>query len=204
MKAGDGQIRPYTKLTTRQELFCQAYVNGGAEGVRGSQVAAYLHAYPGVKNRATADTSASYLLTISKIQEYIAQLKEENQRRHGVSLEKQLKRLEQIASVDISMFVKSISANKAGVALIDYVPIEEWTPAMKMACEGIRINSKGQMEIRLQGKSWAFDMIHKHLGIYEKDNKQKDGAVVLNLPGAEPIVFDNLSKKMTDDAVAGE
>lgn len=178
--------------------FCEEYLKSGNGGE------AYSIAYPNVKSRGTANSAASTMLTVKKIADYITEQKAILHKKHGVSLEKQLKRLEQIASVDISMFVKSLTANKKGEALIDYVPIEDWTEAMKMACEGIRVNAKGQMEIRLQGKSWAFDMIHKHLGIYEKDNKQKDGAVVVNLPGAEPIVFDNLTKKMTDEANGGE
>jgi hypothetical protein len=38
----------------------------------------------------------------------------------------------------------------------------------------------------LQGKNWAADMINKHLGIYEKDNRQQNG-VQIHLPGRDPM-----------------
>lgn len=160
-------------LPERVKKFCREYVANGGNGTAAAIAVGY--------SPATATVQASQILTKLKVKKFIEAWRDKYEFKTLVSVEKQLKRLEMITSVQISDY---ITISKKGA--VSFKPMEEWTEAMKYAVEGYSYNSKGKLQLKLQGKNWAADMINKHLGIYEKDNRQQNGVQIL-LPGQAPL-----------------
>ena len=102
------------KLTNRQREFCKYYVEGiysNAECARKSGFS------PKVAN-----TIASHLLSGKKypqVVEYIKELRQEQERKYGVTMLGQLKRLSELSkgAEDIGQFSASINAEKIRCAL---------------------------------------------------------------------------------------
>ena len=160
-------------LTENEKKFCRAYVANGGHGTNAAIDAGYAIG--------SATVTGSKLLTKTNVRKYIDAWREKYEFKTIVSVEKQLKRLEMITSVQIGDY---ITISKKGA--VSFKPMEEWSEAMKYAVEGYSYNSKGKLQLKLQGKNWAADMINKHLGIYEKDNRQQNG-VQIHLPGRDPM-----------------
>jgi len=53
-----------------------------------------------------------------------------------------------------------------------FKPWDDLTDEQKMAIESVKHGRYG-IELKLHGKHWSIDMLNKHLGLYEKDNRQK-------------------------------
>ncbi len=79
------------KLTPQQRLFCQEYI------VDSNAYKAYLAAGYKAKSRSIADSSASKLLRLPKIQAYIAELLENKRKASEVTAERIVKELAAIA-----------------------------------------------------------------------------------------------------------
>ena len=167
-------------LTEKEKRFCREYVANGENGTQAAITCGY--------SEVSARVTAHKLLTKHNIKKFIADWREKYEFKTVVSVEKQIKRLEMITSVTLDQY---LVFNKKGVA--SFKPMTQWTEAMKYAVEGYSYNSKGQLQLKLQGKNWAADMINKHLGIYEKDNRQQNGVQIL-MPGQAPV---ELSKEET-------
>lgn len=82
------------KLTDKQKRFCEEYIVD-LNGTR-----AYLAAYPLVRSDATARANASRLLTKANIQQYIAELRAEQQQRTQITADAVLGELAKIASTE--------------------------------------------------------------------------------------------------------
>jgi hypothetical protein len=162
-----------SKLNERQKKFCREYVRLNENGAQAAIAAGY--------SAPTARITASQLLTNTNIKQYLANFRAKDEFKTVVAVEKQLQRLEMISSVTLDMF---LTFGKKGTPT--FKPMEEWTEAMKYAVEGYNYNSRGRLILKLHGKNWAADMLNKHLGLYEKDNRQQSGVQIL-LPGQAPV-----------------
>jgi len=176
-------------LTEKEKRFCREYVANGENGTQAAISCGY--------SQVSARVTAHNLLTKHNIKKFIADWREKYAFKTVISVEKQIKRLEMITSVTLDQY---LVFNKKGVA--SFKPMSEWTEAMKYAVEGYSYNSKGQLQLKLQGKNWAADMLNKHMGIYEKDNKQQSGVQIL-LPGREPIELTDGQNNATDEIAGG-
>jgi phage terminase small subunit len=164
-------------LTEKDKKFCREYIANGENGLQAAIAVGYS---PG-KGGHSAASQANVLLKKPYIREYLKAWREKYEFKTVVSVDKQLKRLEMITSVTIDMYLQF---SKKGIA--SFKPMEEWTEAMKYAVEGYSYTASGRLILKLHGKSWAADMMNKHLGIYEKDNRQQSG-VQIHLPGQAPV-----------------
>ena len=82
------------KLTNKQKRFCEEYIID-LNGVR-----AYIAAYPLVRSDAAARANASRLLTKANIQQYIAELRAEQQQRTQITADTVLGELAKIAAAE--------------------------------------------------------------------------------------------------------
>lgn len=85
------------KLTEKQKRFCEEYIVD-LNGVR-----AYIAAYPLVRSDAAARANASRLLTKANIQQYIAELRKEQQRRTEITADTVLGELAKIAATEVDI-----------------------------------------------------------------------------------------------------
>ncbi len=85
------------KLTEKQKRFCEEYIVD-LNGVR-----AYIAAYPLVRSDAAARANASRLLTKANIQQYIAELRKEQQRRTEITADTVLGELAKIAAAEVDI-----------------------------------------------------------------------------------------------------
>ena len=85
------------KLTDKQKRFCEEYIVD-LNGVR-----AYIAAYPLVRSDAAARANASRLLTKANIQQYIAELRKEQQQRTQITADTVLRELAKIAAEDVEI-----------------------------------------------------------------------------------------------------
>lgn len=155
------------RLTLMQQRFCEEYIIDGH--------GTYAAIRAGSKTRC-AHVTASKWLKMGKIRDRIDELRAEASQKSGVSLERTLAELGKIAFVDpAEMFtadgglknVKDMPAHVRGaIAAVeqDEIKIEDMTIGTVK-------------KVKLVPKEKALDMIMRHLGQYEKDNKQKQPIV---------------------------
>jgi phage terminase small subunit len=143
----------------------------------------------------TADQQASRLLTNVKVEAYISLLKEERAEKVGATAENVLKHLNilRLARIDDYVEIKTIETIEEvavvkkskkeeeedsvemkkvikHVQTIQFKDFKDLTEEQLMCVESVKM-VKGQIELKLHGKSWTIDQINKHIGFYEKDNK---------------------------------
>lgn len=102
----------------------------------------------------TAEQQASRLLTKVKVQEYLTELKD-----------KRNKRLE-ITQDDV---------------LRDIIKVKERC-LQEEPVKDRNGNVTGEYKFDSNGALKALDMLSKHTGFYEKDNKQQQGGIIIQLP----------------------
>jgi phage terminase small subunit len=131
----------------------------------------------------------------SRVQQYIAQLKKERAERVQMDADYILHKLKVIneAKIEDYVTIKEVNVKKttrSGKATIEYKEqklvwktFDELTEDQKGAIQSMKQGSRG-IEIKLFDKSWSLDMAAKHIGFFEKDNKQKnqEGGVAIYLP----------------------
>lgn len=163
-----------------------------------TQQKAYIQA--GYKARgSTADSNASTLVKIPKIQARLKVLRDNAAKRAEISIAKTVKEMSIIAFSDIADFV---NIDEEGTITIK--SIDSMDEVKRRAIESVKVrvttSGKGddkystcQTELKLCSKLGALDDIMKHLGGYEKDNKQKAQSIFDMLA----IVGINVSDKGT-------
>lgn len=161
------------KLTLKQENFCQAYVKNG-----GNASAAYREAYNASRMKPeTVNRKASFLLSQGKIRARIAQLQKEAQRRTEVTIDKVVKEAAKVAFVDVGdLFNDDGTLRPLG-------EIEQDARKSIASIEKTTRSGEGGFEesvkVKLHDKLKALDMLMRHLGGYERDNKQKQNEVIV-------------------------
>jgi len=147
--------------TKQQELFLAEVIKTG------NQRAAYRTAYPASRkwNDASVDTEASRLLSNPKVspryEELRARLAREAEEDGIVSAKAVLRELKKVAFADIADFA---IVEENCVSIVDTMSI----PAEKRgAIAGIKESANG-VEVKLNDKMKALELLGKHLGMFEQ------------------------------------
>jgi phage terminase small subunit len=149
-------------MNVKHQRFCEEFIidlNGKQAAIR-----------TGYSELRAAATAAD-LLTRKDVQDYITQLKKDRSERTEITADMVIKELAKLGFSDIKEYYES--ENKT----IDVTKLEN---RLSAAISSIKITetegdwgSKTVKEFKLHDKLSALDKIGKHLGIFEKDNKQK-------------------------------
>ena len=151
------------QITQKQKQFCEEYIidlNARQAAIR----AGY--------SEKTAEVQASRLLTKAKVQEYISLLKGKRQERTEVTQDMVVMELAKIAFINADDFydndgsIKSLNDldSKTRGALKSY---QVKTVKIGDDYEEVAVHQS-------HDKIKALELLGKHLGIFEKDNNQKD------------------------------
>lgn len=173
MKKGTAMARQ--ALTQKQELFCLAYIETGnaSESYRRAYCTAKM------KNK-TIWERASVLLSGSKVSARVAELRQAASDKAVVSEARVIEELARIGLFDPGeLFAEDGSL----------LPVKKMSPEVRAAIASIEveeIDADGKVigrvkKIKLWDKNSAADKLLRHLGSYEKDNRQRKG-VLADLP----------------------
>lgn len=150
-----------TKLGLKQQKFCDEWL------VHGNGTRAYKCAYPNIKNDETAWACASRLLGSAKVQAYIAMRRAEMAAKYEIAQDRILKEKSYLAMSNIGELFKD-----GTILSPDKLP----TP-VKRAISSVEITEGPAGVKTYKYKFWdkgqALKRLSQHLGLYERDNKQK-------------------------------
>jgi len=130
----------------------------------------------------TAKQQGWQLLQREDIQEYLSELKANLASKHGVTIDRLIEEYAKIAFFDIReiydvdgglIHVKQLDDKSAG-AIASIKSTEEWGEDE----EGRKMVIGTNKEIKIFDKIRALQDLGKHLGLFEKDNSQKEKAIV--------------------------
>lgn len=146
-------------LTIKQEKFCHVYMETG------NASEAYRQVYScGRMKETTIYVKASELLKSGKITVRVHQLQDDLREVSDIKKEKVLYQLESILEANITDYLE-FDGEK-----VTFKAFNKLTQKQLYAIEGIKQNEKGEVELKLHGKSWTTDRINKMLG-YEAAKK---------------------------------
>jgi len=150
------------KLTEQQQRFCEEYIidlNGTQSAIR----AGY--------SKKTANEQASRLLTNVNVQRYIQELKAKRSERSAITADMVIAEIAKVAMLNVEDFYDDIGLK----------PLSELDDAAKAAISSYQVKriktGKDKFEdvpiVKTHDKMKALELLGKHLGVFEKDNKQK-------------------------------
>lgn len=155
-------------LSDKQKRFCEAYL------IDLNATKAYKSVY-NTKNDNSAAASAAKLLRNPKIQQYLQDRQKALQEKTGITQERVLKELASIAFSDIRKYynddnamLKIIDLDPEAAAAIAGVEVDE----LKEWIDGENITVGVTRKLKRWDKVKALEMLARHLGMFEKDNKQ--------------------------------
>lgn len=141
-------------LTPKQVRFCEEYLVD-LNGTQAAMRAGY--------SKKTANEQSSRLLANVNVSAYIGKLRDEQSKRTEITADYVIYGLKEVAERCLS---------RRPVMEFDY---SERQMVQKKDSEG-----NGVWEFDSNGANRAFELLGKHLGVFEKDNKQKPaGAIVV-------------------------
>lgn len=164
-------------LTPKQEKFAQLYVKYG------HATKAYLEAYPVSRDwkESSVNVEASKSLNKPKIAERIKELQDRLSSALDITPDRVLKELARIAFANLQNVL-----DENGTLL----PQKDWPKDTAPAIQSIKIKqtSHGDQvaEVKLWPKTAALESLSKHLGLFERDNRQKDIPINLTVTYQEP------------------
>jgi len=160
------------KLTLKQEKFCLEYVKNG-----GNASDAYRAAYNAKKMKPeTVNRKAAELLSNGKITARIEDLQKAARKRNEISLDRVLKEIAAIAFVDPS----DIWDDDGNMKPIGQIPEHARRAIVGLEKKVVTGASfEETIKAKLADKNAALDKLMKHLGGYEKDNRQKKNDVIV-------------------------
>ncbi len=158
------------KLTDKQELFCQEYLvdlNATQAAIR----AGY--------SEQTANEQGCQNLAKLNVQERVAELKQQRSEKVEITSDQVLRELKNWWEYDATQFME-----------LTLSEVKKLPEDVRRLVTGFktREDSKGNKtyELSFVSKEKTIEMINRHIGFYEKDNKQRDGGVtIVQLPGNE-------------------
>lgn len=190
------------RLTYKQEAAAQAYMRTG------DKTAAYREVYKCDKMKSSSLNSKAYELfenvyVWARVQELQKEAEKIAKEKFGVTSEEILRHLNILRTSRIDQYVKFVH-DKIKTEELDengdtiyievpravFKPFEELTEEQLMCIESIKVNRYKEVELKLHGKEWTIDKINKHIGFYEKDNKQKNSA--------DPIAIEDRNARITE------
>jgi len=170
-----------SKLTDKQERFCQEYIidlNATQAAIR----AGY--------SKNTAQEIGSENLSKPIIQARVSELKESRLERTTLTQDEVLEELKNFAYSDITETME-----------LEFSQLKELPPEIRRMIASYKKSStnfdggeKIVYEIKFIDKMKAFEMLNRHIGFYEKDNKQKEQIIISESERDERIKA--LEKKM--------
>lgn len=143
-------------LTDKQEAFVNEYIvdlNATQAAIR----AGY--------SEASARQIASDMLSKHDIQSRIGELKAARAQRTEISADFILTGLKEVAE-----------------RCLQRVPVMEWDYENRAMRQKTDENGNAMWEFDSTGANRAFELLGKHVGIFEKDNKQKQLTITVNIP----------------------
>ena len=163
--------RKLTKNTYQK--YCLIVDEWFVNGFNGA--AAYRKYYPNVKKDSTATTNFSRLQNLPEMKAYIHTKHEEASRKIEMTKEGILQELKNWVEADITETI-SLSPDE-----IKKLPVEIRRLITKYIVreseqynkEGVMIGKTRTIELQFVSKERAIEMINKHIGFYEADNRQK-------------------------------
>lgn len=137
--------------------------------------AAYRFFYPNIKSEETAKVNFSRISALPEIEDYISEKHKEAAKVVKATHEGILKELQNWIQSDITETI-SLSAEE-----IKSLPVEikrlitKYKTRLKHFYDkdGNLLNTEETIELHFVSKERAIDMLNKHIGFYEADNKQK-------------------------------
>jgi phage terminase small subunit len=155
------------RITAKQEKFIDEYL------VDLNATRAYKAVYKNIKSDQVAAQAGSRLLRNVKVAGYLRERRHDREKRTEISQDRTLKELARIAFFDIR---KLFDENNR---LKDMAELDEDTAAAVISIDSEDIKGPGGKiigklrKVRLANKLQALEALGRHLGLFEKDNKQK-------------------------------
>lgn len=164
-------------LTPKQKIFADEYL------IDLNATRAYKVAYPKVKKDETAAQAGSRMLRNVKVAEYIQKRMDERSQRTEITQDRVLEELAMIGFANITDFVV-IKDGLVGVKSTDQMPQDKLG-----VIAGIKEGANG-VEIKLNDKEKALELIGRHLGMF-KDKVELSGGL-----DTEKTKLDDLLQQM--------
>lgn len=154
-------------LTAKQKIFADEYL------IDLNATRAYKLAYPKVKNDESAAAAGARLLRNVKVEQYIQKRMKDREKRTEITQDMVLKELAKIGFADVTDFV---TIENKGILRVVQVKTTDEMPGDKMgAIAGIKEGANG-IEIKLNDKGKALELIGRHLGMF-KDKLEVSGTL---------------------------
>uniref|UniRef100_UPI0006D0454E terminase small subunit n=1 Tax=Clostridium sp. NkU-1 TaxID=1095009 RepID=UPI0006D0454E len=168
-------------LTAKQKIFADEYL------IDLNATRAYKVAYPRVKKDETARANSSRMLTNANVAVYVEKRMKDREKRTEITQDMVLKELAKIGFADVTDFVTIV--NQGSYNAVQVKSTAEM-PGDKMgAIAGIKEGANG-IEIKLNDKGKALELIGRHLGMF-KDKLEVSGTLE-----TEKTKLDDLIKQM--------
>lgn len=168
------------KLTKNQKIFCDEYL------IDLNATRAYKVAYKNVTKDETAAASSSRLLRNVKVKDYVNERMKAREKRTEVTQDKVLKELAKIGFANITDYINIIETegyNESGeLQKYNDVKLEitkELDEAKQSAISEIKRGKNG-VELKLNDKVKALELIGKHLGMFV-DRVEQTGDIGLTI-----------------------
>lgn len=162
-------------LTDKQLAFCREYVidfNGAQAAIR----AGY--------SPNGADVTAARMLKDERIQHEISHLTARKAERADIQADEVIGRLSAIARADIRDVIdwgyEEIVDDEGIKRNIPYVKPKnsgDLPPEISVAVAEVSMSKQGTFKVKMHDRSAALEKLMRHLGLYEKDNRQKTDAL---------------------------
>ena len=155
-------------LTTKQLIFCKEYLVD-MNATRAIIKAGY--------SKKSAETQGSRMLRNVKVDTYIKQMTKVRTEKLDITAERVLEELAHIAFFDIRNIFDGNSLKQ--VSDLDDKTARALSSVKSQIEKTDGENFAEVVEVKSNDKLKALDMLSKHLGLYENDNKQKETSVVI-------------------------
>ena len=152
------------KLTPKQELFCQEYM------IDSNATQAYKRAGYSANSDEVAGVEGHKLLKNPKIHARIEELRTERSKRTEITADFVLYGLKEVAE-----------------RCLTRIPVMEFDYENKCMSQKRDDQGNGVWEFDSSGANKSFELLGKHLGIFEKDNSQKAPAININALGVDDL-----------------
>ena len=165
-------------LTAKQKIFADEYL------IDLNATRAYKVAYPRVKKDETARANSSRMLTNANVAVYVEKRMKDREKRTEITQDMVLKELAKIGFADVTDFV---TIENKGILRVVQVKTTDEMPGDKMgAIAGIKEGANG-IEIKLNDKGKALELIGRHLGMF-KDKLEVSGVLETEISKLDDLV----------------
>ena len=162
-------------LTIKQEAFCQAYVK------LGEKTAAYREAYSCANMKPeTIHVKANELFNVGKVTVRVQELQNELKERNNITIDEIVGNLADMLQFDLA----ELYDGNGNLKKIHQIPKKARLMIAEFCSDEIIAKGKsiGQSKkIKVFDKLSVMEKLMKHLGGYEKDNKQKDQSISISV-----------------------